>query len=1116
MRNSNLYTEWLEEHGIDGLDRPNAQGLFERLNLVCVLPWLRAYSLWTRCRHEQTAVRKYLTSIRQEERFAEHCQLCGDLIPKTIIPREDIDDPVNVPQAEPERPPWQPGTWNLIKRGWTRFLRADQVLDLIAEIHPPDGETNAEFLEAARKLLSAWLVPLGTVGPAEVLDHRIEAIRVKLHELEDGTRTWNWDRKAIRFPNAMRKPLKGMDPVHTLESERAGLVSYLCRDWSIDDDGSLRRDGNATEGAIDWGPSTHRIPYRLHNRPRRLMLGTSMHHRVVRLVESERPAVRVTEDGWEPPGRNLRVVYSALNGWTHEDGIVVSQSAAERLTSREQGEYRILIPAVSARTLIEEPGRIESGKPLVRCWIDLFALGYGRYDAEQLRAENGLLEVRLSRAVARHDEVIDKVKERTLRTSRWSKLVIVQTHRIVSLGIGDKLSTRHGIKGVVSRILPDAEMPETDDGPADIVLSPVGIARRGAMGQFRETRESADDPTECRQGRIFVSRQPQHARDRWSVRNGDSELRFVDQPGQPPATGQRYGEMEFWALMMHGADHIARELLSEKRAVTTRWMECESASGTPVQAYRRLATRALNRFLAVVGTSITGRRLVAPDRTDDRFVVGKRDDAFWILRSDPNDGNQLGTSIQDFQDRLNDDQYFQINGGLGAIELPEPVTLKLDAGGDLQVELEFEAVHVIPPWLRPHLPDGKANPITTAYVRLITALRWRPAGFGQRNIRGRIDRLVQTCMNDRFGAEAFLRRSVLGRRLTRSARAVIVPRPDLAIDQVGLPRHMVEQLFEGLADEQKRLVLVNRNPTLHRRGLLALQPVISDCDNPVIGLPPGILKSLNADFDGDQACVIALETEQALEQAEQLRPGHRSLQLDPFRTDQPAFPLLKELAHAERELKLANRDDLEQPEWCAEHQALLETQLREVGDGWDEAVTTEGLSTNAEYWALEGMPAKQKQWLEQAAEDMDIVYKSVRKKGQLGGVLRRNVYRRACTGTSQFYRTVEALGAVTEPLSQSALSCKTGEGAMSFSDGKYFKDPVANRDLLDLIDETFDKPAVEAALGDYCEPTGVLGWMARPNLKFLLQVLATGDPVAVPPAADPIRDPRLAWFLDPK
>ncbi|MBM3676882.1 MAG: hypothetical protein FJW96_03220, partial [Actinobacteria bacterium] len=398
------------------------------------------------------------------------------------------------------------------------------------------------------------------------------------------------------------------------------------------------------------------------------------------------------------------------------------------------------------------------------------------------------------------------------------------------------------------------------------------------MGQFREAASSAAATELPRAGAIFVMRQPQDADAPERCRARGPERRAHKQTHH----GQRYGEMEFWALMAHGAEKIAAELLSLQRS-TASWVDWETRIDPG--EHRKLATRALNRYLAVAGLKIVDGRLAAGKQPTGVFDIEPK----WSGHGDA-------------RDKLEDAEYFCERGGLGRLDLGRKVRVALGGEGDGSA-LEIDHIFVIPPWLRPASPDGP-HPLSRAYWRLMAKLAWFRAKPDE------IDRAVGQCvrlvLDEDKGAGGFLRREVLGRRLTRSARAVIVPRPDLHIDQIAIPDWMAARLFEGLPDANRRLVLVNRNPTLHRRGLLALRPVIDPSNSShVFGVPLGILRALGADFDGDQMNVVVLETDAALTEAEQLLPGAAGLRSDPFRRGKPAFPLCGELADAAAEEALA-------------------------------------------------------------------------------------------------------------------------------------------------------------------------------------------------------------------
>lgn len=144
------------------------------------------------------------------------------------------------------------------------------------------------------------------------------------------------------------------------------------------------------------------------------------------------------------------------------------------------------------------------------------------------------------------------------------------------------------------------------------------------------------------------------------------------------------------------------------------------------------------------------------------------------------------------------------------------------------------------------------------------------------------------------GKKGRFRRNLLGKRVDYSGRSVIAVDPDLKLWQCGLPKKMALELFKpfiiqrllkkeeaynvrkanDLIDEktdevwealeevaQDKLVLLNRAPTLHRLGIQAFAPVLTE--GQVIKIHPMVCKAFNADFDGDQMAVHLPLTEEA-------------------------------------------------------------------------------------------------------------------------------------------------------------------------------------------------------------------------------------------------------------
>ena len=190
------------------------------------------------------------------------------------------------------------------------------------------------------------------------------------------------------------------------------------------------------------------------------------------------------------------------------------------------------------------------------------------------------------------------------------KIFVAEMRKI---GVGDKLAGRHGNKGVVSRVLPVEDMPFMEDGtPIDIVLSPMGVPSRMNLGQLFETHlgmaaralgykvatpsfngvpdEIISDELEkagfARDGRVQLydglTGEPFNERtsvgvmhmlklhhmveDKIHARSTGPYTMVTQQPlgGKAQNGGQRFGEMEVWALEAYGAATTLQEMLTIK------------------------------------------------------------------------------------------------------------------------------------------------------------------------------------------------------------------------------------------------------------------------------------------------------------------------------------------------------------------------------------------------------------------------------------------------------------------------------------------------------------------------------------------------------------------------
>lgn len=211
------------------------------------------------------------------------------------------------------------------------------------------------------------------------------------------------------------------------------------------------------------------------------------------------------KDGKLALGRNLRVAYIPFKGYNFEDGVVLSESAAKKLSSlhlhkpslmtddqlvMNTRKFQVQHPGTFTRDQYNTIGddgvvrvgtRVEVGDPLV--------VAMRPY---QLKDRMGLGAIRRSLSGQHTDVSLRWESDHPgevvgTSTDRHGRLT-VHVRSVEPMQVGDKISGRHGNKGIVSLILPDKEMPATKDGNhIEVALNPSGIPGRINVGQVLET-----------------------------------------------------------------------------------------------------------------------------------------------------------------------------------------------------------------------------------------------------------------------------------------------------------------------------------------------------------------------------------------------------------------------------------------------------------------------------------------------------------------------------------------------------------------------------------------------------------------------------------------------------
>ena len=193
------------------------------------------------------------------------------------------------------------------------------------------------------------------------------------------------------------------------------------------------------------------------------------------------------------------------------------------------------------------------------------------------------------------------------------KKIVIEIAQLRNVSVGDKLAGRHGNKGVISVVLPEEDMPYMEDGtPVDVVLTPLGVPSRMNLGQilelhlglaanelgyqaivppfsgatdseikeelvkagFPETgcvplydgRTGEKFESDIAVGYMYILKLHHMVEDKIHMRSIGPYSLITQQPlgGKAQGGGQRFGEMEVWALEGYGAAHTLREMLTIK------------------------------------------------------------------------------------------------------------------------------------------------------------------------------------------------------------------------------------------------------------------------------------------------------------------------------------------------------------------------------------------------------------------------------------------------------------------------------------------------------------------------------------------------------------------------
>ena len=351
------------------------------------------------------------------------------------------------------------------------------------------------------------------------------------------------------------------------------------------------------------------------------------------------------QDGELALGQNVLVAVLSWQGGNFEDAILISERLVhqDRYSSIHIEDFSVdvrdtkLGPEVVTRDIpnvgeeklkdLDEEGVIRVGAKVSTS--DILVCKITPKGEADLTPEERLLraifgekarDVKDSSLTLPHGEYGKVVDVKTFSREQGDKLptgviktIQISVAKLRKVQVGDKMAGRHGNKGVISRIIPEADMPFLDDGtPVDVILSPLGVTSRMNLGQILETHlgwaaqklgykvaspaldgvsediihkelkraglpedgkvqlydgqtgESFDKKTTV--GVMYMMKLHHLVEEKVHQRSIGPYSLVTQQPlgGKAQFGGQRFGEMEVWALEAYGAAHTLQEILTIK------------------------------------------------------------------------------------------------------------------------------------------------------------------------------------------------------------------------------------------------------------------------------------------------------------------------------------------------------------------------------------------------------------------------------------------------------------------------------------------------------------------------------------------------------------------------
>ena len=449
----------------------------------------------------------------------------------------------------------------------------------------------------------------------------------------------------------------------------------------------------------------------------------------------------------------------------------------------------------------------------------------------------------------------------------------------------------------------------------DAMLEEAGLPRSGML-RLRDGRTGRLFDQESTVGYHYFMKLVHMVDDKHQARCTGRYADDTEQPltGRGNSGGQRLGIMETWALQAHGAGHILQEMLTLKsddvKARIRTYKALVDGSGLP----RPTVPHSVRRLVAQLrGLCLDLKFFRADSQEIDIFAADAAiDDVVSVALEFASADTVRQWSTEQLIPKHPDISFEEFFGAddepcVKHIELTAPIkhpwrNLVGEAADELP---DLTALPVLPQSLR------TGRQIDQLYLAVCAA---NDALEGDGDAAERVEdlqRAVDQLMGDRgltrllYGKRGWFAAAMSGKAVDYSARTVIAPGYDLKYDECGLPKSIAKSLFEpfvlgelmraGHADStdearqmlrddeppavdilrqvaEKRVVLLHRAPVLHRWGIQAFRPLLTDED--VVRLHPLALVTFNADFDGDEMDIyLPLSAPAQKEATDSMRPS---------------------------------------------------------------------------------------------------------------------------------------------------------------------------------------------------------------------------------------------------